>query len=997
MFDLAKQDFCNQEALSFGRLPPRASFTPCESREAALQGLSKRADCLSGDWDFRFFDRALDVTLDVVLENADAQNGYAPIPVPCSWQFAGYGAFLYTDESYPFPINPPFVPAENPTGVYKRYVFWDGEGRAFLRLEGVESFCRVYCNGQDLGFTKGSRLPAEFELTPSLKKGDNALCLVVHQHSDGSYLEDQDAWRLGGIIRDLYFIKRPQSYLEDLVVDADYDRESGCGLLRLRPKVAGKAGLWAWLLDAEGKPLIETALKGEARFQIPAVRPWNAEEPALYTLLVQVETEKGEVEWVRQDIGFRRVEISQGQLLLNGVRVILRGVNRHEFSPDRGRAISFERTEKDLLLMKRHHINAVRCSHYPNNPFFYELCDRLGLYVMDECDLETHGFEIEGAPKRLANDPSWQAAYLDRAQRMLARDRNHPSVILWSLGNESYFGRNFVAMQEYLNREDTRPVHYEGDADFRHHLDLTSSMYSSLGLLQEIDLTQVNKPHILCEFAHAMGNGPGGLREYTDLMEASKRIQGYFVWEWRDHGVLSFDEKGQAYYRYGGEFGEKMTSGNFCMDGLLKADSQPTPGFEAYAKAIEPLRVIKQAESGWLVRNRFDFRDTRNCRAFWRLFRDGQEIAAQTEALPLIAPHREGLLPLPPGLLPAEMDNALFTLELEMRDEQSLLGRAQRILRDFIPLPLARAKAPEYLEDTAGYLIKGRDFSLSLSKSDGVLRALSYQGQILMEEGPKIDFFRAYLDNDKPFKADWEALKLRQIQQTLLQAEVTSLEDRLQFRLKAILGAQSKRWTAPTEILYEVFADGQIRCHFSLDFEGELGESYAHALPRQGTSARLSGRFEKALYQAYGPGESYCDSLDQARMGIFTQDIDDMAFPYECPQESGNRTGCHFVSLVDQEGFGLSFATLSPGDMSVKRHTDEDLFLTAHHKDLPRRDNLTLHFDKFQTGLGSASCGPAPFKAYVAKAIPFTWDFAITPFVGDALAGARRGLQGLVD
>ena len=995
MFSLAQQPFSNHGTLHENRLPSRAHFLPFENEKAALRGNSSRVVSLNGDWFFRFFQYALDVQQDVIEEEPLKENGYELIKVPRSWQFAGYGEFLYTDEAYPFTLDPPFVPSENPTGVYKRPFFWNGGNSLILRIEGAESFCKVYCNNRYVGFTKGSRLPSEFDLSPFLQIGDNRLCLVIHQYCDGSYLEDQDQWWLGGIIRDVLLIERSKVYLENIILDADYDAHTKTGTLRVRTRLNASGQVFLRLLDPAGKMAYEGQAVNDTVVELEGVQPWNAEQPSLYTMLVTVANGADTMECVRQEVGFRRVEIKAGSLLLNGRRIMLRGVNRHEFSSLDGRAVSYESTKADLELMKRYHINAVRTAHYPNNPFFYELCDRLGLYVIDECDLETHGFQIEKCPRRLVEDPAWKPAYLDRAERTVQRDRNHACVIMWSLGNESFHGTNFLAMYDWIHREDpTRPVHYEGEPDDSGHMDVTSTMYSTIGQLHELDAMEIDKPHILCEFGHAMGNGPGSLTEYTDMMENSRRIQGYFIWEWRDHGVHTAAEDGKTYYRYGGEFGEKDTSGNFCMDGLLLADSTPTPGFYAYAKAIEPMRVIRFGKGEWTIRNRFDFRDSSLCQAKWVLKRNGKNILKHTENMPLIPAQTEGNIPVPAEIRRYQTDNAHWTLSLECSDNVTVLGRAHHVVNEYKPREFRLPSRPLCQETGAGYKIQGDRFSFVLSKSDGRLRDYSVEGKTLMEQGPALDFFRAYTDNDRNLRAEWQKLSIHNMRLTVKSIIVEEKKHSILFRVEGLHGANARNWGTSAELTYEVFGDGKLRVEVKGTFLGDFGTHGSHELPRIGTTSYLSGSLQNASYLAFGPGESYCDSKQQTGEDIYISPVADLNFPYERPQEHGNRTGCSFVSLMDQEGEGLCFASLKPMDMSCKPWEDYDLLRASHAKDILERDRITVHFDLINSGLGSASCGPGHLRQYMAKAVPFRFSYAIAPvFNGNPVGNAFEALD----
>lgn len=982
MYRLEQQDFSNHHALHKNRLPARAYFLPYEGREAALKGQSSRIESLSGTWQFRYVDNALLADQQAVAEPADSAHGYENMAVPMSWQYAGFGPFLYTDEAYPFPVDPPFIPSNNPTGIYKRGISWDGQDQLILRLEGVESFCRAYLNDHEVGFTKGSRMPSEFDLTPYAHKGDNRLCLVVHQYCDGSYLEDQDMWWLGGIIRDVLLLKRPEAKLNDLVLDVDYNATTQQGSLKVSAPASQQAdSVTLELLNQAGQVVASAqASDGKAVLTVDKALPWNAEQPNLYTLLVSVRQGDEVTECIRQQVGFRRVEIKDGQLLVNGQRVMLRGVNRHEYCPEKGRAISYERTRKDLLLMKQHHINALRTAHYPNNPFVYELCNELGLYVMDECDLELHGFLIEGDPRRLMEDNSWQPAFLDRAERMVARDRNQPCIIMWSLGNESHSGKNVFAMYDHIKAMDSsRPIHYEGDMDFQGRMDVTSTMYSTIGLLAEMDGMAVNKPHILCEFAHAMGNGPGSFEEYVDTMENSRRIQGYFVWEWRDHGVKTVDENGTVYYRYGGEFGEKDTSGNFCMDGLLAADSTPTPGFYAYAKAIEPLKVTGTDKKAWQVKNRFDFRDIQDVKVTWTLMRDGQVVQELTEDFPVIPPHETASLKVPQQLQDHVMDNALWTLEARMNDHHTLLGQHQAVLASYQPQAINVSGLPEMTDLPALIRVTGPHFSMHISKMDGRIKDYTVDGKTLLHQGPALDFFRAYIDNDRILRRDWEKLSLHNMETVLKSLEVQERENHLLVKAHLSLGAIARTWRAPHTVVYRIFADGRVLMDIQGEFAGPFGESPRDEVPRIGTTSKLPGRLQQVSYLAAGPGESYCDSKAQAPLNIYHPTVNEMNFPYECPQEQGNRTDCNFAVLKDGEGAGLAFVSLTGRDMSCKTCDDYDLLLARHAKDVPVRDEITVHFDQLNSGLGSASCGPGHLRPYMAKAIHFDFGFALAP------------------
>ncbi|GFJ92388.1 glycoside hydrolase family 2 TIM barrel-domain containing protein [Phytohabitans rumicis] len=616
----------------YGALPPRA----------ALDSDAPRVD-LDGAWRFRLAPTAAGT--DAGFEAADFDDSaWDSLPVPSHWPMHGYGAPAYTNVVYPFPIDPPYVPDENPTGDH-RVAFdldasWVGE-RTVLRFEGVESCARVWLNGVELGVTRGSRLPVEYDAGPHLRAGRNVLAVRVHQWSSGSYLEDQDMWWLPGIFRSVALIRRPAGGIDDAFVYADYDHRTGEGTLRV-DTVAG-ARLRVPSLGIDGPA--DSPYRAQ-------VTPWTAEDPHLYEALLSTETET-----VRLRIGFRTVAIVDGILTVNGRRIRLRGVNRHEWDPDHGRVMSLDVMRADLLLMKRHNVNAVRTSHYPPHPAFLDLCDELGMWVIDECDLETHGFGQVGWRGNPSDEPQWRDAYLDRMRRMVERDKNHPSIVLWSLGNESHTGQNLAAMADWARERDpSRPIHYEGDRACA-YVDVYSRMYASHAEVDSIGKggEHPDLPFILCEYGHAMGNGPGGLSEYEELFDTHPRCQGGFIWEWIDHGVRDGDR-----FLYGGDFGEPLHDGNFVIDGLVFPDRTPSPGLIEYATVVAPVRIAAAGTGAVRISNRYDFRDLSHLAFTWTLEREGEPVASGALDVPAVAPGEHADVPLP--ALPAAEGETWLTV-----------------------------------------------------------------------------------------------------------------------------------------------------------------------------------------------------------------------------------------------------------------------------------------------------------------------------------------------
>ncbi|MDD4890080.1 MAG: glycoside hydrolase family 2 TIM barrel-domain containing protein, partial [Phycisphaerae bacterium] len=688
-------DWENPQIVGRDRLPARPytfAYPDDASAMAGERAASPWFKLLSGVWKFHYAPTPAE-QIDGFAEAAFDVSGWDELPVPSNWQMHGYGRPHYTNSQFPIPVDPPRVPSDNPVGEYRREFTlpadWAGR-RVLLHFDGVDSAFYVWVNGQSAGFSKGSRLAAEFDITDKLAAGVNTIAVRVYQWSDGTYLEDQDMWWLSGIFRDVYLLAMPTACLWDVGVQTRFDATGRDATLVAKVTLANVSGKAARdhrvdlrLLDAGRQVVARRSVKmsapakGEAwdvvEMRIAAPAKWNAEKPNLYTLLVTHKMPDGEVaEVVPVTVGFREVKVDGHVLRVNGQAIKLKGVNRHEFHPDLGRAVPLATMVEDLLLMKRHNINAIRTSHYPDDPRFYDLCDRRGFYLIDECDLETHGLnyvEWRGNPP---NEPAWRDACVDRMVRMVQRDRNHPSVIIWSLGNEAHFGENHVAMAAKARELDpTRPIHYEGDYGIQ-TVDIFSNMYSRIekveliGQGREADVRAIDKsmtgegymnmPYVLCEYAHAMGNGPGNLKEYWDLIYKYPRLCGAFVWEGVDHGIRKRTADGREYFAYGGDFGDVPNDGNFVCDGLVFPDRRPSPGLIEYKKVIEPVQVDAEDLAAGRVRltNRYDFCGLDHLLMTWTITADGAAVASGSSPAPRIAAGRSKVVTLPYDLPKAE-------------------------------------------------------------------------------------------------------------------------------------------------------------------------------------------------------------------------------------------------------------------------------------------------------------------------------------------------------
>jgi beta-galactosidase/beta-glucuronidase len=988
----------NPANVGSNRLAPRAYFVPYPDAEAALAGgASERVFSLNGTWDFDLYTTAGEA--DAAVQRRDFSDPSFPHhPVPSCWQMTGdpaLGKPAYTNIVYPFPVDPPRVPSENPTGVYVRTFElpseWEGVA-VILRFDGVDSAFRVVLNGEEIGSSKGSRLPAEFDITPFLVDGPNELCVVVYQWSDGSYLEDQDQWWLSGIFRDVTLLARPRAHLQDVFVRADYDPETGSGLLSL--DLQATADVRAQLLW-EGEPVWEGTDGGE----IPNVFPWSAEVPNLYTLLLEV----GDAEAVALKVGFRRIEIVGDQIQINGEKLHFRGVNRHEWHPDLGRTIPLDVARQDVVLMKRHNVNAVRTSHYPPDPRFLDLCDEYGLYVIDECDIETHGFGEHGWSGNPSDDPAWEAAYLDRMERMVERDKNHASVVMWSLGNESGIGRNHDAMTAWVRTRDDRPVHYEGDSDTR-ATDVLSRMYSSVDDLvayaertngREGDPDTIAardaKPFLLCEYAHAMGNGPGGLAEYIDAFERYPRLHGGFIWEWIDHGVRQRTADGREYFAYGGDFGEPIHDGNFVIDGLIFPDRRPSPGLIELKKAYEPVRITRLDEARIRIENRYSFRDLSHLTGSWKLLRDGEFVKSGTLALPAVAPRTSLVLDLPTPIPDAPGE---WTLEVSFRlGADTVWAEAGHeiawgqvvfgtpVSRPAISVPAVASPAEGVASEASIATIEVREGELTFDESQGQLIWWTHRGRPLLAGGggPRLDVWRAPTDNDGGNRggaqAEWRRQGLDRMTHRLDDFRTEETAEGILIRVATRVAPAALRWGLLARYAYLLRAEGSVRLEVEVDPDGPVPP----VLPRVGLTLELPNEIETARWYGLGPGEGYVDSHEAQRLGIWSLPIDALRTDYVFPQESGNRHQVRWAELTDLAGRGLRIEGDPRFDFGAERYTIRKIDEARHTTDLVPDDFVTLRLDHRHHGLGSNSCGPGPWECYRLAPGAFRFALELTP------------------
>jgi beta-galactosidase len=974
------------------------------------------------------------------------------IQVPGNWELQGFGVPIYTDTEYPFPANPPHIPHDNnPVGSYRRSFElppgWESGHQVFLHFGGVRSAMYVWLNGQEVGYSQGSKTPAEFNITPFLETGENVLALEVYRYSDGSYLEDQDYWKISGIERDVYLIARPQIYIRDYFVQTDLDENYKSAVLKVDIAVTRdssanaaaasssascvhKLDLQLQLFDEFQRLVLETVSPiaglnpGEEKkialsCSLDTPRKWTAETPHLYQLLLTLKDGSGEVlECLPSRIGFREVEIKNGLLCLNGVPITLRGVNRHEHDPVTGRFVTEESMLDDIRLMKLFNINAVRTSHYPNVPRWYELCDQYGLYVIDEANIESHGMGYR-PDVTLGNDPDWGPAHLDRTIRMVERDKNHPSVITWSLGNEAGDGVNFQETYNWIKkRDDSRPVQYE-QADLRAHTDIFCPMYARIHILADYATQKRERPLILCEYAHAMGNSVGNLKEYWDVINTHTQLQGGFIWDWVDQGILAKTPEDVEYWAYGGDFGppETPSSGNFCINGLVAPDRQLHPSIWEVKKVYQNIgfEPVDLQQGLVLIINRFDFLELDRFAGTWELWADDERLDQGVLAAGGIKPHTEKNIDLGlPRIHPEPGVEYFLNLSFKTKQAHELVPAGHEIAKEQFRLPFNRPRA--YTEESRSakvlrereserLILRGTeaDFTYIFDLAQGEWISLQVQGTEILKAGvpqdekigpspnvspgPAPNFWRAPTDND--FGNDMPQRQV--VWKQAGQARVLEKLDHRQNSNRDYLIEVT--WYLPPvnsrfHTRYQVFGNGDIvvENHFVPDSKG------LPDLPRLGMQMILGEEFEHMTWYGRGPHESYWDRKTGAFVGFYTGTVWEQYHPYIRPQENGNKTDVRWAAFVNKDGVGLMVKGDPVLNVSAWHFYPQDLDpgprkQQRHATDIERKRLILLNLDFQQMGVGGdTSWGARPHPQYTLDIQDYNYRFCLRPFSSHKIA-----------
>ncbi len=1000
--------FENPDILHLGTEPNRAYYIPCQDASEAMDGFresSSRFILLNGDWKFKYFDSVRKVANEYWDEDCD---DFDTIPVPSVWQAYGYDRHQYTNICYPFPYDPPYVPLDNPCGIYRtNFSVVDLDSRYYLNFEGVDSCMYVWVNGEFVGYSQVSHSTSEFEITRFLKEEDNTLTVLVLKWCDGSYLEDQDKLRMSGIFRDVYLLRRPKEHLRDLTLRTILVNDYTKGELQIGFDNKGNIPVSLTLFDPEGKKITEADFPAEnggcTSILLNAPLLWNAEQPNLYTLLIHAGDE-----YICQRVGFREIKVENGVVLLNGKPITFRGVNRHDSDPVKGYAVSEEDLLRDLTIMRRYNINAIRTSHYPNAPVLAEMCDRLGFYLISESDIESHGVTVSDGIQSdykenyplIAKDPLWAESILDRVQRNVIRDKNHPSVLIWSLGNESGWGICFQKAARWIKEyDDTRLVHYEGEnwgtgkyEDYKEELadlDLHSEMYSAVSAVREYCENPENKkPLILCEYIHAMGNGPGDAEDYWQLIQQYPNFCGGFVWEWCDHAVyMGRTNEGKAKYYYGGDFGEFPHDGNFCMDGLVYPDRTPSVGLEEYKNVIRPVRVSRDSDGSFIFQNLMDFVGTEEyLRVEYEITEDGILVGTGEIELPNIEPHqsRAFFLELPECDGETLAVRFIYTLKeaTELLDEGHELGFDQIILREGNPAPQRLAELTAELEsqdadihvteDDDFVILHGGDFRYVYSKATGTFTEMVSGQRTLLTQPMEYNIWRAPTDNDRGIRTRWEGCGYDRVVTRAYATDVYVGVGEVTLCTRLSLAPIFIRRVIDIEAEWIVHSDGRIESTLHAE-----RPSFLPFLPRFGIRMMLPKEMDTVEYYGYGPNESYIDKHRSSWLGVFDAVVDELHEDYLKPQENGSHYGCNYLTIGDERT--ALFISSDSFSFSASRYTQEELTSKAHNFELEKSPYTVLCLDYKVSGIGSNSCGPELLPQYRLDEERFDWSFCITP------------------
>ena len=1002
----------NLSVLHENTMPARAYFIPASKRMDNLvehREESDRMQLLNGTWKFQYFNSIYDIQDSFFEKNYDTEN-FDEIQVPSVWQMAGYDTHQYTNIRYPYPFDPPYVPQDIPCGAYVHnfeYSRDEKASKAFLNFEGVDSCFYVWINGSYVGYSQVSHMTSEFDITDLLRDGENSIAVLVMKWCDGSYLEDQDKFRMSGIFRDVYILKRPKQAISDYHIKTRI--EDMLAKVEIEMKFYFPLNVKISIEDRNGAvvALGSIAEEGTAVLEIASPELWNTENPYLYKLILETENEV-----IVDHIALRKIEIKDQVIYLNGQKIKFRGVNRHDSDPVTGFTIGLEQLTTDLTLMKQHNFNAIRSSHYPNAPFFYEMCDKYGFMVIDEADIESHGpfmiYRKEDTDynrfkrwnEMIADDPAWEEAIVDRVKLMVERDKNRFCIVMWSMGNESAYGCNFEKALEWTKNFDPDRITQYESARYRNYdetydysnLDVYSRMYPALSEIQEYLDKDGSKPFLLVEYCHSMGNGPGDFEDYFQMIQDNDKMCGGFVWEWCDHAIAhGTAENGKTIYAYGGDHGEEIHDGNFCMDGLVYPDRTVHTGLLEYKNVYRPARVISyDKESGELVlHNYMDFDDLKDyVKISYELTQDGLVISKGKLPEVSAAPHSEGKINLKINVPESGKCYLKFIYhlkkELPLLDEDHILGFDEiEVSKDGAKCKLAEKWLQKTAVDSELQVnendtqihIKGREFAYTIDKRTALFTEMKFAGREYLNHPMELNIWRAPTDNDMYIKSEWKKAHYDKAYTRAYTTEVVQGKRGVKITSHASVVAETVQKILDVTITWKIEAAGKIDADIEVTKDDEFPD-----LPRFGVRMFLDKKLSTARYFGMGPQESYCDKHQAASHGLYQANVDDLHEDYICPQENGSHYDCEYVELNNSR-YGIVVSAENAFSFNASYYTQEELEKKTHNYELTESDSVVFCVDYALNGIGSNSCGPVVLDQYRFDDVLFRFQFTLIPYV----------------
>lgn len=1002
----------NLSVLHENTMPARAYYIPASRRMDNLvehREESDRMQLLNGTWKFQYFNSIYDIKDSFFEKNYDTEN-FDEIQVPSVWQMAGYDTHQYTNIRYPFPFDPPYVPQDIPCGAYVHTFEYSRDEKApksFLNFEGVDSCFYVWINGSYIGYSQVSHMTSEFDVTDVLQDGTNTVAVLVMKWCDGSYLEDQDKFRMSGIFRDVYILKRPKQAISDYHIKTRI--EDMLAKVEIEMKFYSPLNVKISIEDRNGAvvALGSIAEEGTAVLEIASPELWNTENPYLYKLILETENEV-----IVDHIALRKIEIKDQVIYLNGQKIKFRGVNRHDSDPVTGFTINPEQITTDLTLMKQHNFNAIRSSHYPNAPFFYEMCDKYGFMVIDEADIEAHGpfmiYRKEDTDynrfkrwnEKIADDPVWEEAIVDRVKLMVERDKNRFCIVMWSMGNESAYGCNFEKALEWTKNFDPDRITQYESARYRNYdetydysnLDVYSRMYPALSEIQEYLDKDGSKPFLLVEYCHSMGNGPGDFEDYFQMIQDNDKMCGGFVWEWCDHAIAhGTAENGKTIYAYGGDHGEEIHDGNFCMDGLVYPDRTVHTGLLEYKNVYRPARVISyNKESGELVlHNYMDFDDLKDyVKISYELTQDGLVISKGILPEFSVASHGEGKTNLKINV--PENGKCYLKLiyhlkkELPLLDEDHILGFDEievskedtkcKLAEKWIPKTVVDSELQVNENDTQIH-IKGREFAYTIDKRTALFTEMKFAGREYLNHPMELNIWRAPTDNDMYIKSEWKKAHYDKAYTRAYTTEVVQGKHGVKITSHASVVAETVQKILDVTITWKIEAAGKIDADIAVTKDDEFPD-----LPRFGVRMFLDKKLSAVRYFGMGPQESYCDKHQAASHGLYRADVGDLHEDYIRPQENGSHYDCEYVELINSR-YGIVASAEKAFSFNASYYTQEELEKKTHNYELIESDSVVFCVDYALNGIGSNSCGPVVLEQYRFDDVLFRFQFTLIPYV----------------